>query len=124
MIICRAAYVILFGGSLRAGDVLLTEGHELVEIVNDEKLDTSAPHVIAPLMVRFKEEKGERDFLLGFANKTGISDLRIRRSVEILSAVLVIEVKGKEVGPAFFDEEGYVLSQFFLKVLLQKVLTD
>ena len=61
---CGAAYVILFGGALRGDEVLLTEDRELVKIVNSGKLDTSAPHVVVPLVGRFKGEEGEINIFL------------------------------------------------------------
>ena len=37
--------------------------------VNDDKWDTAAPHVVVPLMVRFKEKEGKKnifwDYLIG-----------------------------------------------------------
>ena len=62
--------------------------------------------------------------MLRLSNRTGRSDLRIILWVEILSAVLVQEVKAKEVGSDFYDEDCYVYSQSFINVELQNVLTD
>ena len=75
---CGAAYVILFGGALIGDEVLLTEDRELVKIVNSGKLDTSASHVVVPLVGRFKGEEGEINVLLALDNITVMSDLIIR----------------------------------------------
>ena len=74
---------------MRGAEVLLSEGRELVKIVNDGKLDTANSHGVVLLMGRFKGEEGERNVLLALANRTVISDLIIVLWVEILSAVLV-----------------------------------
>ena len=58
VIVCGEAHVILFGGSLREGEVILSERCGLVKIVNNGKLDTAAPHVGIPPMGWFKEEEG------------------------------------------------------------------
>ena len=51
---CRADCVILFGGALKGGEVLLTEVCELVKIAKNGKSDTEAPHLVVPMMGRFK----------------------------------------------------------------------
>ena len=49
-----------------------------VKRVSDGKLDTSAPHVVALMMNRFKGKEGERNIILELSNMTRMSDLRIR----------------------------------------------
>ena len=54
VIMCREYYIILFGGVLRGYEVILVESRRLVKIINYGKWDTAAPHVVVPLMGRFK----------------------------------------------------------------------
>ena len=65
-----AAFVILFGGALRGGEVLLLEASELCKRVQAGKNHRSAPHVLVPLMGRFKGENGERNVLLALSSVT------------------------------------------------------
>ena len=91
--------------------------------LNGEKLYTSSPYVYIPLIVRFKGYEEERKSVLALSNRMGNSYLRIILWVEIYSEVMVLEGNSKEAGPAFCDECGYVLTQYFLNVELPKVMT-
>lgn len=62
--ICGGASVILYGGALRGGEIFLLEASELIKRHLDGKYHTSLPHVVAPLMGRFKNETGERNVLI------------------------------------------------------------
>ena len=109
---------------MRGGEVFLTEGSKIMKRVNYGKLYTSDQNVAVLLMGRFKGVEGARNILLALANRTATSDIRIRRWDEGLSAVLVQKIKTKGVGPAFCDKYGYVLSQYFLNMELQTMVTD
>lgn len=64
LVMAGAAFAVLFAGALRGGEVLLMEATEFVKRRMDGKNHKSHPHVIVPLMGRFKNETGERNVLL------------------------------------------------------------
>ena len=107
IIICGCAFVNLFVGALRGGEVLLMERTEFTSKIKSGKLHPTDPHVLIPLMGRFKGETGERNLLLPFASVTS-SGIEVRLWNERLSKLLVEEGKDKEVGPAFCREDGTV----------------
>jgi hypothetical protein len=123
VIMTGAAFVVLFAGALRGGEVLLMECSELCRRVLDGKFHPSAPHVIVPLMGRFKEETGERNVMLAFASQSDTSKLPIRLWVERLVSVLIKERKHLDVGPALCSENGYVLPQSVLNAELWSILS-
>ena len=59
VIVVGGALVVLAGGALRGGEVLLLEASELVKHRLDGKDHLEHPHVVIPLMGRFKNETGE-----------------------------------------------------------------
>jgi hypothetical protein len=127
IIVAAAAFVILFGGALRGGEVFMIEASELVKRRDDgRKLDEDG-HVVVPLMGRFKNEMGERNLLLVLANKTN-GGLEIRKWVDRLSALLLLEGRGESTGPALCDEKGFVIQRWQLNdelhAMLQRVQSD
>ena len=84
IIMCGAAYVVLFAGALRGGEVLLMEGSELCRRIVDGKHHLTSPHVVVPLMGRFKEETGERNVLLALVSESENCALPIRIWIERL----------------------------------------
>ena len=62
IIVAGAALVILYGGALQGGEIFLLEASELLKRCRDGKYHVTLPHVIAPLMGRFKNN--ETGFLL------------------------------------------------------------
>ena len=111
IVMSGAAFVILFAGALRGGEVLLVEASELCKRIQDGKRHHAEPHVAVPLMGRFKGENGERNVLLPFCNVTSNGNIPIRKWIERLAAVLMHEGKHREVGPALCSRDGYVYHQ-------------
>ena len=84
IIICGAAYVVLVSGALRGGEVLLMEGSELCRSIVDGKHHLTSPHIVVPLMGRYKEETGERNVLLALVSESDNCALLIRIWIERL----------------------------------------
>jgi len=104
LIVSVIAYsTICYCGSLRGHEGFLVDLHGLRAHLEDGKLDREDPHVVVPLLGRFKNEVGERFHLVLLAS-TSRSGLTPRRWVEAL--VLVRESEGKVQGPAFCDDQG------------------
>ncbi len=122
IVMSGAAFVILFGGALRGGEVLLLEASELCKRIRDGKVHRSAPHVLVPLMGRFKGENGERNVLLALSSVTDNGKIPIRRWVERLAATLIHEGKHLNVGPALCNQDGYVMHQSELNKELWEML--
>ena len=84
------------------------ERTEFISKIESGKLHPTDPHVLVPLMGRFKGETGERNLLLPFASVKS-SGIEVKLWNERLSKLLVKEGKDKEVGPAFYQEDGTIL---------------
>ena len=121
LIMGGASFVALFAGALRGGEVLMAESSEFVKLIHKGKVHPEFPHVVVPLMGRFKNETGERNVLLAFVNVTK-AGLPVRWWLELLARVLVMERKHKVVGPAFCNEDGTVLERYKLNELLHEGL--
>lgn len=119
--VCGGALVILYGGALRGGEIFLLEASELVKRKRDGKSHRSLPHVVAPLMGRFKNETGERNVLIPLPNVTA-SGLKIRDWIERLITVLEKESRGLEVGPAICDYDGFVMPRATVNCILHESL--
>ena len=65
------------------------------------------PHVVIPLLGRFKNEDGEMWHFMASVNTTS-SGLAVRKWVERL--VMVLSSEGRGFGPAFCKENGEVIS--------------
>ena len=121
IVISGAAFACLYGGALRGGEILLTEGSELIKRRDDGKNHPTHPHVVLPLMGRFKGETGERNVLLVLANKTQ-GGLEIRRWLERLIELLIREGREGKVGPAFCDRRGFLFDRWRLNGVLRESL--
>ena len=121
IIMCATAYVILFCGALRGGEVLLVEGSELVRRLAEGRNHLKLPHVVVPLMGRFKGENGERNLMLCLVRVTK-NGIQIRRWVERLGNLLTVENRSKWSGPAFCDDDGMVLERWKMNAELYKAL--
>ena len=110
IIICGAAFVILWAGALRGGEIFLLEATELIRRRNDGRNLVKDGHVAIPLMGRFKQETGERNLLIVLVNITS-SGLEIRKWVDLLTGLLKAEGKGLETGPALCNKDGYMLEK-------------
>ena len=122
IVMSGAAFVVLFAGALRGGEVLLLEASELCKRIGDGKNHRIGPHVLVPLMGRFKGENGERNVLLALCNVSSNGKIPIRKWIERLVAVLMHEGKHRDVGPALCNQDGYVMHQSELNKELWEML--
>ena len=107
LIICGSAFVVLFLAALQGGEVLLGEASEFVRQIMEGKHHANHPHVLFPMMGRFKGETGERNLVFCLANSSN-SDILNRRWLERLVRLLRLESRHKEAGPAFCNREGFI----------------
>lgn len=124
IIVCGAAFVILFAGALRGNEILYVERSELVKWRQEgrtSKGDTA--HVVVPLMGRFKAETGTRNFMMALAAES-VSGLEIGRWVHLLSAMLEMEDLSKSIGPAFCNDDGSLVTAQDLNAELHDVLLE
>ena len=121
LIVVGAALVVLAGGALRGGEVLLLEASELVKHRLDGRNHDEYPHVVVPLMGRFKNETGERNMMLALASTTS-SGIEIRKWLERLIILLLREGKGTAVGPALCEKEGTVMSRWKINGIIREAL--
>ncbi len=108
--VCAGAFVSLYAGALRGGEVFLMEGKELASRINQGRMDTRGSHVYVPLMGRFKHENGERNLMFAFVSVTDNSQLPVRQCLERLVFILRKEGRDNTVGPALCDANGFVYS--------------
>ena len=112
-----AYFMILYGCSLRGYEGLYLESSSLVKMIEVGKegwTETGGGgkvegHVCVPLLGRFKNEVGEQRHVMVMVNKAK-SGLEFRLWVERLALVLKSEGRDVEVGPAFCDEKGEMIS--------------
>ena len=121
IIVCAAAFVILWAGALRGGEIFLLEASELIKRKNDGNSMRKNGHCVIPLMGRFKQETGERNLIIVLANVTS-GGLEIRKWVELLTRLLESEGREKEVGPALCNENGYMIEKWKLNGELHSIL--
>lgn len=110
IVMLGSALVIGFCGALRGNEIFLVEGTQLCAYQSRGRMHEK-PHVIIPMMGRFKGETGERNILRVLVPVTK-SGIQIRRWVERLIKLLEDEGRNDTAtpGPAFCDESGFVLS--------------
>ena len=89
----------------------MLEVSEFVKRRNDRR-KSKRGHVVVPLMGGFKNETGERNLLLVFANKSN-GGVEVRKWVDRFTALLEMEGKGKATGPAVCDKKGIVLNDWW-----------
>ena len=111
--------VATFGYSLRGNEGFWVDADRLCKHIGVGKHDGRQPHVLIPLLGRFKSEMGERMHVIPLVNFTR-SGIPIRTWVERLVAVLRRE--GKSACPAFCDEEGFQLYASALEVVIHPIL--
>ena len=121
VIICGAAFVILWAGALRGREIFLMEASELIKRRNDGRDLTKNGHVAIPLMGHFKQETGERNLIIVLANETK-GGLEIRKWVDLLTGLLKAEGKEKETGPALCNKDGYMIERWKLNGEFHSVL--
>ncbi len=109
LIISVIAYsTICFCASLRGHEGFYVDLHGLRLHINKGRCvtgDGKIPHVVVPLLGRFKNEVGERHHLIFLASKTA-TELEPRRWIEAL--IRVREAEGRINGPAFVASDGCV----------------
>ena len=127
IIMCSAAFVILWGGALRGGEIFMMEASEMVRRRNDGRDHDTHGHCVIPLMGRFKWETGERNLIMVLANITK-SGLMIRKWVDLLTGLLRAEGKGRDVRPALCNKNGYMMERWVingeLRLALEKVQSE
>ena len=121
IIVVGGALAVLVGGALRGGEVLLMEASELVRRRLDGKHHPDHPHVVIPLMGRFKNETGERNLLLTLASETQ-SGIEIRKWVERLIILLIREGRSNQVGPAICERDGFLMERWKINGILHEAL--
>ena len=121
IVVVGGAFAVLIGGALRGGEVLLMEASELVKRRLDGRDHPDHPHVVIPLMGRFKNETGERNLLLTLASVTQ-SGIEIRKWVERLIILLMREGRGNQVGPAICDVDGFLMQRWKINGILHEAL--
>ena len=117
------AYIaVTFGYSLRGNEGFWVDGPRLMEGLSLGANAIKEPHVVVSLMgSRFKGEDGDRMHLISLAN---VSRLGIRYRVWLERVVRILKEEGKQEGPAFCDEEGYMLSSGAIETVFQPFLSE
>jgi hypothetical protein len=109
LIVSVIAYItICFCASLRGHEGFYVDLHGLRSHINKGRCapgDGQIPHVVVPLLGRFKNEVGERHHLMFLASKTA-TELEPWRWIE--SLIGVREAEGRINGPAFAAPDGCV----------------
>ena len=108
-----AYFTISFVGALRGSEGLMLEATSLCRYISkgDVKGQSEAPHVLIPLMGRFKNELGERNVMLPMTNETA-SGIQVRKTMENLARVLKIEGRSEGMpGPALCHSNGRSISR-------------
>ena len=123
LIICGSTFVVLLSAALRGGEVLLGEASELIRCIGEGKHHVNHPHVLFPLMGRFKGETGERNLIFCLTNVSN-SGIPNRKWLERLARLLRLEGRHKEAGPAFCDSDGFVISSSVLNKELHQNLSN
>ena len=121
IVVVGGALAVLVGGALRGGEVLLMEASELVKKRLDGKHHPTHPHVVIPLMGRFKNETGERNLLLTLASTTQ-SGIEIRKWIERLIILLMREGRGTWTGPAICEVDGFLMQRWKINGILHEAL--
>lgn len=100
----------------------LTEGSTLCKY-KDMGRNHATPHVVVPLMGRFKGETGERNVLRPLVNITR-SGIPIRQWIDRLVRILIMEGRDDTLkpGPAFCDEKGFVVAYGYMNQLFHEEL--
>ena len=110
IVIVGCYLVVCFACSLRGNEGFMIDFHGLRSHIKDGKADSeTTPHVVIPLLGRFKNEIGERLHIM-LSVSTTKSGFRVREWVERLVCTLWME--GKTDGPAICDKEGFVMESY------------
>ncbi len=124
-----AYFMILYGCSLCGYEGLYLEASSLVKMIEVGKEgwveegtrgSRVEGHVCVPLLGRFKNEVGEQRHVMVMVN-TSKSGLQFRLWVERLALVLKVEKRDTEVGPAFCDLQGEMITSASLNEHLNEL---
>jgi hypothetical protein len=123
IVMLGAFLVIGFCDALRGNEVFLVEASTLCKYDGSGK-HHKQPHVVVPLMGRFKGETGERNVMRVLVEQTK-SGIQVTKWVVRLVNVLKQEGRDNtyKPGPAFCDRNGDVLGYQFLNGLFHEELT-
>jgi hypothetical protein len=113
--------IVCYTGSLRGNEGFLLDLYGLRLYLEEGREPNLKPHVVAPLLGRFKNELGERYHLLLLAAVTG-SGLSPRKWLDWL--VQAREEEGFTNGPAFRDGEGNLATSRAYEDLFIEVLSE
>ena len=117
-----AAYLcVTYGYSLRGNEGFWVDGDRLCENIRVGKRDERCPHVLVPLLGRFKSEEGDRMHVIPIVNKTR-SGIKVRLWLERL--VILLKSEKRTNCPAFCDEEGYLLQASTLEGVIHPILRE
>lgn len=111
-----------FCDALRGNEVFLVERSSLISFEKQGK-NHRRPHVVIPLMGRFKGETGERNVIRVLVERTK-SGLEIRKWIGRLVTLLIKEnpQNVNQAGPAFCDQNGVMLSYQYMNGLFHEEL--
>ena len=119
LIIAGTYFIISFVCSLRGNKGFMIDAGSLIKYIVKGKEHDDVPHVVIPLLGRFKNEIGERFHLMFSVNQTK-SGFNVRWWVELLVSTLKLEKKRD--GPAICDEEGFVIKSSYMNEEFHKQL--
>ena len=97
--------IVTFACSLRGNEGFMIDLFGLISHIKDGRSNTANPHVVIPLLGRFKNEVGERLHLMLSVNETK-SGFQVRMWVERWLRILMSE--GKRDGPVMCNKNGYL----------------
>jgi len=115
---------ISYGYALRGNEGFMAEATDMVKFIDRGRHHTR-PHVVLPLLGRFKGENNERTHCVMLASRSR-SGLKFRCWVEQLVELLKEERRHltEEAVPAFCNVEGFVLSSDWMNSEFQHLLLE
>lgn len=121
LLLCGVFIVVCYGGSLRGCEGFMMERSDLIRNISRGQYDTEIPHVVVPLLGRFKGELGERCHLVMMVNisNSGIEFRKwVTRAVELFKRENL-----NSVGPVMCDEDGNMLTSTAVDYEFKKQVT-
>ena len=117
-----AAYLcVTYCYSLRGNEGLWVDADRLCENIRVGKRDSRCPHILIPLLGRFKGEEGDRMHVIPIANQTR-SGINVRLWLERL--VSLLKQEGKTNCPAFCDRDSYLLRPSDIEGVIHPILRE
>lgn len=121
-LIMAAGYVcVAFGYSLRGNEAFWVDADRLIKHIELGREDPNIPHIVVPILGKFKGEDGDRMHLLPIASKSA-SGIEFRYWIELAATVVKSERKTK--CPLFCDRDGYILSSSHIEDVLHPILEE